>query len=392
MNELQDVEAHGHKGQKKDNVTSRRWCFTAYRGPLMEQKGAFQWDNKVSYAIYSLERCPTSGRLHMQGYLELHTPMKFGGVKKLLGDNSVHLENAKGTSAQNNSYCSKPKSHVEGPWNFGEPSAGAGERTDLKATTRLLKQQGLDAVIDQQPHIYMKYHRGIEKLDQHYAGRSPPNRDVTIYGIAGCAGVGKTRWTYENFGFENVYSLSKPTKGGTVWFDGYRKQDVLLIDDYRGWLDFSFLLHLLDRYPLQLQVKGGTCWAHWTKVVITSNVKIDAWHPGQNETNMNALWRRISYVSYLFPGETLGPHAGFYTVAELKAKHTPTPVVTDSHPEGSRGHEVVGNTMPPPRSPDEDPQEAYRNHLLAELARLPPKPVLQPQLHPQIHASVNPNS
>ena len=45
-------------------------------------------------------------------------------------------------------------------------------------------------------------------------------------------------------------------KNNTEWWDGYEHQKVVVFDDFTGsWFKYSILLQLLDRYPLNVQVK-----------------------------------------------------------------------------------------------------------------------------------------
>lgn len=88
----------------------------------------------------------------------------------------------------------------------------------------------------------------------------------------------------------------KPNRGGTLWLDGYEGQETILIDDFRGWISFSALLHILDGYPLQQQVKGSTIKARWTHVIITSNVAWDAWYKSISDECKSALRRRLTNV------------------------------------------------------------------------------------------------
>ena len=46
------------------------------------------------------EVCPTSGRLHWQGYIELKDKARLGKVKEVLGCPSAHLEMRRGTSGR----------------------------------------------------------------------------------------------------------------------------------------------------------------------------------------------------------------------------------------------------------------------------------------------------
>lgn len=57
---------------------------------------------------------------------------------------------------------------------------------------------------------------------------------------------------------EEVWISNESSK----WFDGYHGQTVAILDDIRpGNWDFSTMLRLLDRYPLQVPIKGGyTRW------------------------------------------------------------------------------------------------------------------------------------
>lgn len=82
----------------------------------------------------------------------------------------------------------------------------------------------------------------------------------------GQAGTGKTRYCYDQF--PELYSCPDSS---LKWFDGYQGESTVLIDDYRGTADESFLLKLLDIYPLQVPVKGG--FAQWRAqtILITSN-------------------------------------------------------------------------------------------------------------------------
>ena len=61
----------------------------------------------------------------------------------------------------------------------------------------------------------------------------------------------------------------------------------------------SFLLRILDRYPLQLPVKGTSAIKAWHTVFITSNFKPEDCYVGSREWNQareEALNRRITHL------------------------------------------------------------------------------------------------
>lgn len=75
----------------------------------------------VKYAIYQIERCPKTNRLHYQGYIEFVGKKTYSFVhKKLDGLSTAHLECRRGTQRDAIEYCAKSESKVLGPWEIGE--------------------------------------------------------------------------------------------------------------------------------------------------------------------------------------------------------------------------------------------------------------------------------
>lgn len=86
--------------------TNRNYCFTAWQLPV--------WNPEVmKYMIYGKEICPTTGRLHYQGYVELKSPSRVVACKKYFKDNTIHLEKRKGTRDQAITYCKKDGDFLE---------------------------------------------------------------------------------------------------------------------------------------------------------------------------------------------------------------------------------------------------------------------------------------
>lgn len=74
----------------------------------------------VRRAVVQREKCPETGRLHYQGFLELVSPMRFNAIKGILRCDSAHLEKRKGTPQQAWDYCTKEDTREDGPWEYGE--------------------------------------------------------------------------------------------------------------------------------------------------------------------------------------------------------------------------------------------------------------------------------
>jgi len=146
--------------------------------------------------------------------------------------------------------------------------------------------------LESDPVTFVKFARGMQEVRRvvHNA-KAKAIRDLTVEVHWGVAGTGKTRHVYDKHGIENVFTLI--ADNSACWFDGYEGEDVLLIDDFKGWITYSMLLKLLDIYPVRLPLKGSFTNACWTKVYITSNYEPSSWY---RDVDFNALKRRVHKV------------------------------------------------------------------------------------------------
>lgn len=228
----------------------------------------------IRYAIFGKEVCPDSGREHLQGYVELERPMRRGQVQQLMGQLTMHMEPRRGTRTEAREYCQKDGDWAEiGRWRAG----GQGRRSDLAGACESIKRGATEIELaNDHPTVLMRYSNGCARLIAiRERKRTKRWRDVHVSVLWGETGTGKTRFVYETHGYDEVYC-----KCGDMgsWWDGYTGQDVLLLDDFYGWIKHGQLLRVLDGHPLQLQIKGATTYAAWTKVYITSNKPPDQWY------------------------------------------------------------------------------------------------------------------
>lgn len=84
------------------------------------------------------------------------------------------------------------------------------------------------------------------------------------------------------------------------WWDGYKNQDAVIIDEFRGAISIENVLRWLDRYPVLIEVKGGTIPLRASRFVITSNLHPRNWYPDADELTKQALLRRLE-VTEFFP-------------------------------------------------------------------------------------------
>ena len=78
------------------------------------------------------------------------------------------------------------------------------------------------------------------------------------------------------------------------WVDGYFGHEIVILDDYKGTINFQVLMQMLDRYPMKMPIKGG--FVEWCprKVIITSNTDPLLWYLDINQYEGEAFARRIT--------------------------------------------------------------------------------------------------
>lgn len=269
---------------------------------LKELDGRF--DDTIKYAVFGLEAAPTTGTKHFQGYISFTNPRSITAVNKKYFESKAHLAVAKGTAEENRVYCTKNGDFIE----YGNlPKQGA--RTDLPCIKELRLEEGCSV----RELVRMKYEtedgekksviknlqqlKFAEALSKYTTikERVPPK----VYWFWGASGTGKTRTAWEMLGYEDTW-ISNP--GTLKWFDRYDEHKNVIIDDFRTDLcTFDFLLRLLDRYPLQVEIKGG--FVNWVPEVIIITTPYDPeetydfmLHDMKLGENLKQLTRRITEV------------------------------------------------------------------------------------------------
>jgi len=260
------------------------------------------------YIIYGKEK-GESGTPHLQGYFSLKT--KAGATIKTLQnkfkklDIGIALLTAEASAESNRLYATKDRNDI---YEFGDiTETGKGARTDLKRVSDAIDAgAALKKVARENPVEFIKFHHGIEKYSFIIEEDTVPAvRDLTVALLHGDAGAGKTRACIEFCKRNNLtfYKLPHPNNS-TVWFDGYCRHDVLIIDDFKSWIKYHDLLDYIDCYKTQLPVKGGFVWAYYKYVFITSNTPWNQWYNAANIEGYTAeaINRRIHKI-YCYLGK-----------------------------------------------------------------------------------------
>lgn len=203
----------------------------------------------------------------------------------------AHIEPSRSSAAE--AYVWKEETRVEGTqFELGAKPFKRNSKTDWAAVRVAAESGNLSVVPDD---VFIRCYSNLRRIQLDH--QRPQDRGtVKIRLFLGPSGTGKSFSAFGAFGTEAYYSKIPTTK----WWDGYQGEKNIIIDEFRGQVSISLVLRWLDPagYPLTLEVKGGGCVAHFTNVIITSNLHPLEWYPELDLPSKNALLRRIEIVEF----------------------------------------------------------------------------------------------
>lgn len=241
-------------------------------------------ESLMNYMICGNEK-GEKGTRHIQGYVQFKKRTRLTAIKKLWP--RVHAEVARGLPQQNKDYCSKEEDWHE----HGTLQPGQGTRNDLNELKELIsKGARRDEIREINYGAYIRYGRAIRQDIRDCQKHRNWNTELYIHW--GDTGTGKSRYCHETF--PDAYWKSRGE-----WWDGYEGHEIVILDEFYGWLPISELLRLCDRYPHQVPVKGGFEKFVAREIHITSNKSWREWWPNiTNETVLAAFERRITRCTH----------------------------------------------------------------------------------------------
>lgn len=270
----------------------RHWCFTSF-----ENKWPAWIPDITNYMVYQIEVSPDTGRFHIQGYVEFKRSVRLARAKKILDLATAHLEPRQGSRSQAREYCMKEESRSlnedAGPWEFGEWAEGEVKRSDLETVIADMKSgKDFNTMVVENPAVALRYYKNMNLVWNHFNSipRDGSTATINIY-IYGDAGVGKTRFSYW---LRSRQASSPYTSYIRNWWQGYVGQKWAIYDDFDGaaHMDVSDFKKICDRYPVQVQCKGGSAEYCASYNIFTSNTYPIEWYPRQH---WDAIKRRGSH-------------------------------------------------------------------------------------------------
>lgn len=265
-----------------------------------------------------------SGTPHLQGCVYFPTVKSAQWINKQICKRITCRPRIQfSTYAILNMYCKKGKQsheefhelHDKGPnygldadvIEWGEPPK-QGDRTDLKKTTESIMkgEKTLDDVYRENPMAFHLYERTLKKAVDLYEETLIRNWTTKGLWLYGPSGSGKSHLSEEAFGksaYVAEFGLTSWYKHKCYihnsrdkdWWDKYNHQEIVILDEFRGELDYAYLLRMADKTFLDLPRRGKPPINFTSKYIIVNS----SLHPEKvfkrrdKEDHIAQLYRRF---------------------------------------------------------------------------------------------------
>jgi len=230
--------------------------------------------------------CGESGYLHWQILVTFIRKCRLAAVKKCFGD-PAHAELARSAAALD--YVWKEDTRVDGTqFELGDLPFRRNDPVCWERVRTLAREGRLD---DVDASVYVQHYNSLKRI--HADNLQPLGIEKQVMVFWGASGAGKSRRAWDEAGLD-----AYPKDPRTKFWDGYRGQSHVVIDEFRGGIDIGHMLRWLDRYPVTVEIKGSATVLKCTKIWITSNLSPDCWYPELDDETKTALRRRMNITHF----------------------------------------------------------------------------------------------
>lgn len=231
------------KGPKYD--TSHRWWFLTINNPCKRDFDALANDD----ALY----CAANIEQGEDGVNHIHACMyyKSARVMPLKKFPRAHIKKAD-YPEKCIEYCTKERTRIIGPWEWGKKPQ-QGKRNDLTIIRDRIKSgTSVRELTWENPALFHQYGRTLRELeDIAMSEKFRYGKMTTCTLFLGPTGTGKSHNAFEGYLDNPSKYYDHPDDKG--WWDGYKQEDIVIINEYReAHVSFQMLLKLIDKWPTKV--------------------------------------------------------------------------------------------------------------------------------------------
>lgn len=249
-------------GSRRREVPKSYWILTiphASFTPFLPQgvqwiKGQLELGNESNY-------------LHWQLLCYFKQKKRLTQVKTIFG-NGIHAEPTRSEASE--TYVFKEDTRVNGTqFELGTKPFRRNNANDWERVWELAKQGNIESI---PADIRVSNYRTLKQIEKDFL--KPVAQEKEVFLFWGRTGTGKSRRAWSEAGLD-----AYPKDPRTKYWDAYRGEENVVIDEFRGGIDISHLLRWLDRYPVNVECKFGATTLRCKKIWITSNLPPREWYP-----------------------------------------------------------------------------------------------------------------
>lgn len=270
------------------------WCFTL-NNPKPGETKALE-SSGVKYLVYGREHGDSKKTEHYQGYIEFKLKRSMRQLKKLLP--RAHWEPRRGTAEEASSYCKKDDDYVEvgkiSTERYREGSikgsikGGQMMKATWDAAYAAAKRHDLEAI---PAWLRIRHYLTFQRITKDHPRNLQQLDALDNYWYVGASGTGKSRYARKVAPDAFIKNCNK-------WWDGYRDEDDVIIDDVEK--EHTFMGHFLkiwaDHYPFCAEIKGSAMLIRPKRIIVTSNYSPDQiW---SDPHLLEALDRRFKVLNF----------------------------------------------------------------------------------------------
>ena len=294
------------------STPSKNYMFTIqYTGEPPVVSSADAVLEHASYMVYQSEMAPTTGQLHLQGFIHLKSFRRPKGVKEIICSlfsvSSAHITKGDGKAGAMSDYCQKEDTRVPGtqPVIFGVLPNPPGKNNVGATLSKMYLDYHSKSVTlhdltkdENTSSLALRYGKMFEYVAQSSIPPRSSDNPHVVWVCYGPPGTGKSTWLEEHVrklhGEANVYM--KPE--GTKWWCKYLGQKHVIMNEFDGtWCTPTLFNTWCDRFATQVETKGGSVELATIQTYITTNRYPSHWWSSKvMKGRLTSLWRRITKV------------------------------------------------------------------------------------------------
>lgn len=273
-----------------DEKGSRNICFTLFNFELLDKIIDYNYE----YLVMGYEICPTTNRPHYQSFFKFKSVKEYKVLHRAFPGVNVEGMHKYSSIEEAIAYCKK-----DGKWKeWGtSPINKQGYRSDINTVKDKILNGEIDCreIICNNPMLYHQYGRTFDKLEDIRMEKLFRTEMTEGWYLWGGSGAGKSHSAFKNYHPDTHYILNLQDKG---WWDGYRQQETVIINEFRGQIPYGELNDLIDKWPKTVSRRNRQPLPFTSKrVIITSSMPPEeVYHNLSENDELTQLFRRFKII------------------------------------------------------------------------------------------------